>query len=140
MKKSHLLLLLLTALLCLALLTACGASGGSDTEEASASEQDLDFLVGSWFAQEAYVGDETLDPYDVFGDTFSLYFSDNGECTMWVGQDHALVNYELHDNGLTLKGDGTYEATFNDDSRTTMTLGIPSGDIIVNVLLEKYDE
>ncbi|MBR2783929.1 MAG: hypothetical protein IKD93_07050 [Firmicutes bacterium] len=141
MKKTFLLLLM--ALLCLALLTACGGAADDPAGEPAAeeaAEQDLEFLLGSWFAQEASVGDETKDPYDVFGGTFSLYFSDNGECTMAIDQQRAIVNYELTDNGVVLTGDGVYEATFDDAERKTMTLGIPSGDIMVNVLLEKYEE
>lgn len=130
------LLLLAMMLLCLALLAACG--GGAAEEEAAAEEtaQDLDFLLGSWFAETATKDGATVDAYDVFGDTFSLYFDDDGECTMWVGQDHALVKWELTDDGVLLTGDNTYPCTFLDEGRTTMNIVING----IDVLMNKYEE
>lgn len=134
------LLLLAMMLLCLALLAACGGGAAQEAaeEEAAAEEtaQDLDFLLGSWFAETATKDGTTVDAYDVFGDTFSLYFDDDGECTMWVGQDHALVKWELTDDGVLLTGDNTYPCTFLDEGRTTMNIVING----IDVLMNKYEE
>ena len=135
-KTKYLLTLLLVLLLGLALLTACG--GGAAEEEAAESvetEQDYDFLLGMWFAKEAAAGDQALDPDEVFGGTFSLYFSDDGKCTMAIDQQRALVDWELTEDGVTLSGDNTYPAAFGDD-KTTMTITING----VDVVMEKYEE
>ena len=109
-------------------------------EEEKAEEEkpadDNEFLLGSWFARNVMIGDVEKDPDEVFGGTFMLYFSDDGVCTMSIDQQRALVDWELTDNGVVLKGDSTYEGTFQDDSRTTMILVVQG----VDVLMEKYED
>ncbi len=131
-RTRNLLALLTVLALWAALLTGCG--GTKDKAEKPA--QDIDFLLGSWFAETATVGDETRDAEDVFDGIFMLYFSDDGVCTMSIDQQRALVDWELTDNGVILRGDGTYEATFPDESRKTMVIGING----VDVLMEKYED
>ena len=77
-----------------------------------------------------------MDAYDVFNGYFSLYFTDKGDCTMSIDQDHALVKWELTDDGVTLTGDSTYPITFPDESRKTMVIVING----IDVLMEKYEE
>lgn len=130
-RTKYLLTLLAALMLCVVLLAACG--GGSAPEE---PEEDVDFLLGMWFAREASVGDETRDPDDVFGGIFSLYFSDDGKCTMAIDQQRALVDWELTDDGVVLSGDNTYPCTFLDDEKKTMNIVING----IDVLMEKYEE
>lgn len=134
MNKSKLFLTLLTVLALCLVLAGCGSDDNSGT--AAGPAQDADFLLGSWFAEEATYEGQPQDPDEVFGATFSLYFSDDGKCTMWVGQDRALVDWELTENGVTLRGDGTYPAVFQDESKKTMVITING----VDVLMEKYEE
>lgn len=135
--RKNVLLLMLIAVLCMALLAGCGGSSGGGSEKAEEkAEQEGEFLLGSWFAKEARKGDDVKDPEDLFGDTFSLYFNDNNECTMWVGQNKALVKWELTDDGAVLKGDDTYNITFPDDEHKTLVITINDFD----VLMEKYEE
>ena len=130
----------LLALVLVLALCACGASkgepAGSAAEAAEEKAEDLDFLLGMWFADTASQDDVTVDAEEVFGGTFSLYFSDDGKCTMAIDQDRALVDWELTENGVTLKGDNTYEGVFQDAERTTMIMVIKG----VDVHLEKYQE
>ena len=119
--------------MCLGLLTACG---GKRDPVAEAKTKESEFLLGSWFAQEAYVNGETRDPDAIFGGRFQLYFSKDGKCTMSIDQNRALVDWTLTDNGVTLTGDDTYQITFPDESRKTMIATIKG----VDVLLEKYEE
>ena len=138
-KTKYLLTLLLVLLLGLALLTACGGGAAEEeaTEDAAAEPaQDIDFLLGMWFAKEAAAGDQALDPDEVFGGTFSLYFSDDGKCTMAIDQQRALVDWELTEDGVTLSGDNTYPCTFLDDEKKTMNIVING----VDVLMEKYED
>ena len=139
-KTKSALIILAMMLLSLALLTACGgaAEEAAEEETAAAEEtaQDIDFLLGSWFADTASKDGATVDAYDVFGATFSLYFDDDGECTMWVGQDHALVKWELTDDGVLLTGDNTYPCTFLDPEKKTMNIVING----IDVLMNKYEE
>ena len=133
------LLLLAMIILCLALLAACGGGAAEEAAEEPAAEeqaQDLDYLLGSWFAETASQDGNTVDAYDLFGATFSLYFDDDGECTMWVGQDHALVKWELTDDGVLLTGDNTYPCTFLDPEKKTMNIVING----IDVLMNKYEE
>ena len=134
MKTKHLLTILLVLLLGLAL-AACGGNGAEE-EPAEEPAQDIDFLLGTWLADTASQDGVTVDAYDVFGAAFSLYFSDDGKCTMFVGPDHALVDWELTDDGVVLTGDDTYPATFQDPEKKTMVVVIKG----VDVLMEKYEE
>ncbi len=122
-------------LLVLALVgTLLGGCGSTKTE--APPKQDADFLMGSWFARTASKDGATVDAYDVFNGYFSLYFTDKGDCTMSIDQDHALVKWELTDDGVTLTGDSTYPITFPDESRKTMVIVING----IDVLMEKYEE
>lgn len=133
MKKISISAGLIIVIMCLGLLTACG---GKRDPVAEAKTKESEFLLGSWFAKEAYVNGETRDPDAIFGGRFQLYFSKDGKCTMSIDQNRALVDWTLTDNGVTLTGDDTYQITFPDESRKTMIATIKG----VNVLLEKYEE
>ncbi len=130
MKRKQALALLLVTLLCVSLLVGCG--GGKKEE---APKQDAEFLMGSWFAQTASKDGVTVDAYDVFHGYFQLYFSKNGECTMSIDQQRAVVKWELTDDGVTLTGDDSYPITFPDESRKTMVIVING----IDVLMEKYE-
>ena len=140
MKKNFFVIITLIVL-CL-LITSCvgnGSSESSGSEEAKNTEtekQEQDFLIGSWFAKEASKDGVTKDPEEVFGDTFSLYFSDDGKCTMYVGDKHALVDWERTDSGVTLTGDNTYQITFPDDTEKELVINING----IDVNMEKYEE
>ena len=121
----------LAMILILALFAGCGSSGGKKEEG-----PDTAFLMGSWFARTASKDGVTVDAEDVFNGTFHLYFSKNGECTMAIDQQRAIVKWELTDNGVTLTGDDTYPATFTDDTRTSMVIVVQG----IDVLMEKYEE
>ena len=127
MKKTTAVLVLLA--LCLMLFAGCGSKTDSAAKES-------EFLLGTWIAREASYNGETRDPYDIFNGMFSLHFSKDGKCTMAIDQNRALVDWELTDSGVTLKGDSTYQITFPDESRKTM-IAVING---VDVLLEKYEE
>ena len=135
---------LLTVLALALALCACGgtkeAPAGSAAEaaedKAEEKAEDLDFLLGMWFADTASQDDVTVDAEEVFGGTFSLYFSDDGKCTMAIDQQRALLDWELTENGVTLKGDNTYEGVFQDAERTTMIMVING----IDVHMEKYQE
>lgn len=129
MRKTAVLLLLT---LCLALLAACG--GGSAPAQ-DASEEADDFLLGTWFARSAEKDGETLDPDEVFGGTFYLYF-DEDNCMMCIDDQRAVVSWERTGDGVTLSGDGTYAVTFPDHSQTTLVVNING----VDVRMEKYVE
>ena len=92
--------------------------------------------MGSWFARTASKDGVTVDAYDIFNGIFQLYFNKNGECTMSIGQNYAVVKWELTDSCVTLKGDDTYQITFPNDSRKTMIIVING----IDVLMEKYEE
>ncbi len=123
--------LLTVLVLIVTLLSGCGGKSGKNEPA-----EDVDFLLGAWFAKTASANGKTVDADDVFGGTFMLYFSDDHKCTMSIDQNRALVDWELTDNGVTLKGDDTYEATFKDQSRKTMVVVIKG----VDVLMEKYED
>ena len=129
MKRNRIIALLTVIALCLALLAGCG-------KKEEAPKQDVDFLLGSWFAQTGTKDGVTVDAYDLFNGIFQLYFSKNGECTMSIGQNYAVVKWELTDSGVTLKGDDTYPITFPDETRKTMIIVING----IDVLMEKYEE
>ena len=148
MKKLTLALLILS--LCLALLTACG--GGSqeettepetasaetettETEDAATAEEE-DPILGFWFAQAASKDGTELDPYEVFGGTFYLYFVDEGECQMCIDDKRAPGTWERTENGITLKGDDTYDIVYPTDTPDTMILTVKG----VEVVLEKDTE
>ena len=137
-KTKYLLTLLLVLLLGLALLAACGGGAEEAAEEEAPAEeaQDVDFLLGTWIADTASKDGTTVDAYDVFGAAFSLYFSDDGKCAMYVGSNHALVDWELTEDGVTLSGDNTYPCTFLDDEKKTMNIVING----IDVHMEKYEE
>ena len=97
MKARNVLALLLVLVLCAALLAGCG---GGKKQEDDAAKAESEFLMGMWFAKEASYNGETADPEDIFEGTFSLYFSDNGECTMAIDQNRAVVKWELTDDGV----------------------------------------
>ena len=144
MKNAKSILAMLLVLMLAFALCACGgakeAPAGSTAEavedKAEEKTEDLDFLLGMWFADTASQDDVTVDAEEVFGGTFSLYFSDDGKCTMAIDQDRALVDWELTENGVTLKGDNTYEGVFQDAERTTMIMVING----IDVHMEKYQE
>ena len=131
MKVRSIAALLLVFALCITCLTGCG---GKKTE--SAPKQDAEFLMGSWFGKTASKDGVTVDANDVFGGYFQLYFSKNGECTMSIDQNRAVVKWELTDDGVTLTGDNTYPITFPDESRKTMVIVING----IDVLMEKYED
>ena len=148
MKKLTLALLVLS--LCLALLTACGGGGQeetaepetaaaetetTETEEAAPAEEE-DPVLGFWFAQTASKDGTELDPYEVFGGNFYLYFVDEEECQMCIDQQRAPLSWERTDAGITLKGDDTYEIVYPTDTPDTMLLTVKG----VEVLLEKDTE
>ena len=126
--------LIVVMLLSITILAACGAGNGDS--ETPASSDETSFLMGTWFAESAEYEGQELDPDEVFGDTFSLYFAEDGKCTMWVGQNKALVDWEYTGDGVTLTGEDTYEITFPDESRETMIITVRD----VEVLMEKYEE
>lgn len=128
--KKKILSIILVLVLGLTLLAGCG---GGATEEAASQD---DFLLGSWFADTATVGGETVDAQEVFGGVLQLYFNENGECTMSIDDQRAVVRWERTDDGVLLTGDDTYSITFPDGSQTTMIAVIRG----VDVLLEKYEE
>ena len=132
MKRFRLITGLILVIMCMGLLAGCG---GKSEPAAQAKVNESEFLLGSWFAKEAYVNGETRDPDAVFGGVFQLYFSKDGKCTMSIDQKRAVVDWTLTDDGVTLTGDDTYPITFPDESRTTMTATIQG----VDVLLEKYE-
>lgn len=151
---------LLALLLCLALVLGmsammAGCGGGSDTSESSSEPvteetaettdstdaEDASFLYGSWFPEKVTVNDQEMDPDDFFnGHTFSWYFSDDGKATMWVDQNHALLDYELKDGHVTLSGDLSYEADLAEGSQTQMTWHYDVEGVQAEVLMEKYEE
>ena len=133
MKTRNVLALLLVLVLCFALLAGCG--GGSSKQDDGAKAEG-EFLLGMWFAKEATYNGESKDPDDIFGGTFSLYFSDNGECTMAIDQQRAIVKWELTDDGAMLSGDNTYPITFPDAAKKTLVVTVNG----VDVLMEKYEE
>ena len=120
--------LLLSLLLSLAVLSGCG---GAKKEEGP----DTSFLMGSWFAKTATQNGQTVDASDVFGGQFMLTFNKD-DCTMAIDSNRAVVKWELTEQGVTLKGDDTYEITFPDEERKTMIAVIRG----VEVSLEKYEE
>ena len=150
---------LLVLLLCLAMvlgmsamMTGCGGdSGTSDSsqepaveetaETGDAAAENTEFLYGTWFPEKVTVNDQEMDPDDFFnGHTFSWYFSDDGTATMWVDQNHALLDYELKDGHITLSGDLNYEADLVEGSQTQMTWHYDVEGVQAEVLMEKYEE
>ncbi len=151
MKRLLALLLCLTLVIGMsALMAGCGGGGDtSDSSSESATEETADtaetedpsFLYGTWFVEKVTVNDQEMDPDDFFnGHTFSWYFSDDGTATMWVDQNHALLNYELKDGHVTLSGDLTYEADLTEGSQTQMTWHYDVEGVQAEVLMEKYEE
>ena len=141
-KTMPLLALFIALSLCLTMIAGCGSAPATSEdgvkEDAKTTVNEEDFLLGSWIAESCWGEDPevTADPYDVYGGTFSLYFSDNGECTMWVGQNRAVVTWERTEDGVLLKGDNEYPITFPDGSETEMIIVVNN----VNTLMEKYVE
>ena len=132
MKKLTLILLVLS--LCLALLTACGgAKEEAAGAETAAAETEEDPVLGFWFAESASMDGQALDPDEVFGGTFYLYFVDENECQMCIDDKRAPVSWERTDGGITLTGDDTYEIVYPLDTPDTMAITIHG----VEVLLEK---
>ena len=150
---------LLVLLLCLAMvlgmsamMTGCGGdSGTSDSsqepaveetaETGDAAAENTEFLYGTWFPEKVTVNDQEMDPDDFFnGHTFSWYFSDDGTATMWVDQNHALLDYELKDGHITLSGDLNYEADLVEGSQTQMIWHYDVEGVQAEVLMEKYEE
>lgn len=131
--KKRVLSLLLVLVLSLTLLAACG---GQSAEEKEAAEKSA-FLLGTWVATTAEYDGVTVDAHDVFDGTFILIFKDNGDCSMFVDTDQAIVKWVMNDNGtVTLTGDDTYSITFPDDSQTTMVVDVHD----VAVTMEKDTE
>lgn len=127
--RKRVLSLLLVLILSLTLLAACGPSA----EEKEAAEKS-EFLLGTWVATTAEYDGTTVDAHDVFDGTFILIFKDNGDCSMFVDTDQAIVKWVMNDDGsVTLTGDDTYTITFPDDSQTTMIVDVHD----VNVTMEK---
>ena len=124
--------LVLLAVLCLGLLAGCGKKDAAAEAKAKESE----FLLGSWTAEKASYKGEEKDPYDVFGGYFMLYFSKDGTGTMSIDQQRALVKWELTEEGVTLKGDDTYQITFPDESKKSLIIVIKG----VEVLMEKFED
>ena len=123
--KKRVLSLLLVLILSLTLLSACGPSA----EEKEAAEKS-EFLLGTWVASSAEYNGATMDPHDVFNGTFILIFKDNGDCSMFVDTDQAIVKWVMNDDGtVTLTGDNTYPVTFPDDSQTTMVVNVQGVDV-----------
>ncbi len=124
--------LLLVLILSLSLLAACGSSSDEKaTDDRSA------FLIGTWVATTAEYNGTTVDAHDVFDGTFILIFKDNGDCSMFVDTDQAIVKWVMNDDGtVTLTGDDTYSITFPDDSQATMVVDVHD----VNVTMEKDAE
>ncbi len=130
--KHRILPLFLLLTLSLSLLAACG--GPSAEEQAKAAE--TDFLLGRWEATTAEKEGETRDAKDVFNGLFAMYFDDNGDCTMFVDTNRAIVQWEMNDDGtVTLTGDDTYPVTFPDGSKDTLVIVING----INVTMEKDD-
>ena len=154
--KRNLLTLLLMLLLSAALLAGCGGGGQTESETAAAETteetgegtaqaeeaaeteetapaEEEDFVLGFWFAETATKDGETMDPDDLFGGIFYLYFADEETCYMCIDDKRAPLAWEHTENGVTLTGDDTYSITFPDDSQTTMIITING----VEVVLEK---
>lgn len=147
---------LLTLLLCLALvlgmsLVCAGCGGSSDSGDASAdtaSEEtaepaadDESALYGSWIAKTATIDGQEMDAYDFFNkNTVSWYLAEDGDATIWVGQNHALVTWAQKDGGITMKGDLEYDADFTDDTKTALMWHYDVNDVQAEVLLEHYLE
>lgn len=131
--KKRVLSLLLFLVLSLTLLAACGGPSAEEKEAAEKSE----FLLGTWVASAAEYNGEAMDPTDVFGGTFILIFKDDGNCSMFINTDQAIVKWVMNDDGtVTLTGDNTYPITFPDDSQTTMVVNVQG----VDVTMEKDTE
>lgn len=130
--KKRVFSLLLVLVLSLTLLAACGSSA-----EEKAVDDKSAFLIGTWVATTAEYSGTTVDAHDVFDGTFILIFKDNGDCSMFVDTDQAIVKWVMNDDGtVTLTGDDTYSITFPDDSQTTMVVDVHD----VAVTMEKDTE
>ena len=118
--KKRVFSLLLVLVLSLTLLAACGSSA-----EEKAVDDKSAFLIGTWVATTAEYSGTTVDAHDVFDGTFILIFKDNGDCSMFVDTDQAIVKWVMNDDGtVTLTGDDTYSITFPNDSQTTMVVDV----------------
>lgn len=149
---------LLTLLLCLALVLGmsavmAGCGGSSDSGDASAdtaaeetadaadAADDESALYGSWIARTVTYEGQEMDAYDFFNkNTVSWYLAEDGDATIWVGQNHALVTWAQKDGGITMKGDLEYDADFTDDTKTALMWHYDVNDIQAEVLLEHYIE
>ena len=145
---------LLALLLCLtlvfgmsAIMAGCGSSDtSSESAEAAAgtdesAADDESFMYGSWIAQTATVDGNEMDAYEFFNkNTVSWYFAEDGEATLWAGQNHAPLTWELKENGVTLQGDLTYEADFTDETKTALMWHYDVNDVKAEVLMEHYIE
>ncbi len=130
--KKRVFSLLLVLVLSLTLLAACGSSA-----EEKAVDDKSAFLIGTWVATTAEYSGTTVDAHDVFDGTFILIFKDNGDCSMFVDTDQAIVKWVMNDDGtVTLTGDDTYSITFPNDSQTTMVVDVHD----VAVTMEKDTE
>jgi hypothetical protein len=145
MNSKNKLLLLLISLMLIAMpaLTACGGGSGSGSgsdeaaqEEAAPAEDESAFLIGTWFAESASFEGQELDPEEVYGGTFYLYFAEDGDCQMCIDQKRAPVKWEYDGETVTLTGDDTYKITFPDDSKTSMVASING----VETVLTKHEE
>lgn len=125
-----------------------GCGGGTNTAQSSADSDtrteaaadnkapEKDFLIGTWFAKECTAEGQTYDPDDIFNGTFYLSFGEDGQCTMAIDQQRALVSWERTDTGALLTGVDSYEITFPDDSETTFIVKVKG----IDVLMEKHIE
>ncbi len=123
---------LLVLLITIQLLVLSGCSSSSSKKD----DADTEFLLGSWFAKEASYAGTQLDPEELFDGTFHLYFDDNGECTMAIDQNRAIVKWEYTGDGVTLTGDDTYKITFPDDSKERLIIVVNN----IDILMEKYED
>lgn len=145
MKFTKIIALLLVLMMTATVICGCGAketavpeNTDAVTEETAETEavDDNSFLLGSWFVDSIVMDGQELTEDEFFGETFSFYFNDKNECYMNMGSNYAIVNYEVHDNGVTLTGDDTYELTFTDETKTKCTWELKGAE----VTMSKYEE
>ena len=142
MKK--LISIIFTITLVTVFLSSCGAkpdtgsNGSTEQSEAAVETETADnsIILGTWFAQTAVYNGEEYKAEDMFNGPFLLMFKDNGECRMQHNDEWSIVKWELHDSGVTLTGDDTYELSFADGSKNKLLMDINGAE----VTLEKYEE
>ena len=140
MKNLKRVLALLAAILMMvSFMTACG-TGQEKAEDNNAAQtttsDDNGFLLGSWFVENVVMDGQEIPESDFFHGTYSMYFSDNGECSMYIDSNYAIVKWELTDTGVTLTGDDTYEFTFTDENKNKMLWEFNGAEIT----MYKYEE